>query len=294
MLNLQQLDLFVHCAAAGSFSAAARKLGKAQSAVSQGIANLEIDLGQTLFDRSSRKPTLTPQGQQLLQQAKAVLQQAQELQATAEALSITSETNITLAVDPAVTLPRLYQMLARFSERFPATTITLNLANSDVIPNLVKRGEAQLGLMLVEFEQDMPVGVELGLIGQLPFYTVCHPQHPLAQLPSIGRSELSQHRQLQVKSSDGRVAEISAPLSPKVFYCNDFDGLKQMAQAKLGWCYLPAHLAQPAIDLGLLVQLSLRFDLTTWTVPIDRVTTMGSGKGPALSWLIEHSTALLD
>lgn len=50
----------------GSFSAAARKLGKSQSTVSTAIANLEIDLGLNLFDRSSRKPMLTEHGRVVL------------------------------------------------------------------------------------------------------------------------------------------------------------------------------------------------------------------------------------
>ena len=54
--SLEALFMFVEAAALGSFSAAARKLGKQQSTVSEAIANLEIDLGLTLFDRSTRRP----------------------------------------------------------------------------------------------------------------------------------------------------------------------------------------------------------------------------------------------
>ncbi|WP_211217128.1 LysR family transcriptional regulator [Psychromonas hadalis] len=74
MYNLEHLRMFVESAQSGSFSACARKLGKVQSAVSQGIANLEIELNTTLFDRSTRKPSLTPQGERLLPFARSVLQ----------------------------------------------------------------------------------------------------------------------------------------------------------------------------------------------------------------------------
>ncbi|MGS0729045.1 LysR family transcriptional regulator, partial [Shewanella sp. 0m-11] len=56
MLTIEQLYSFVTTVEAGSFSAAARKLGKVQSAISQHIINLEIDTNQTLFDRSHRYP----------------------------------------------------------------------------------------------------------------------------------------------------------------------------------------------------------------------------------------------
>ena len=62
MYNLEQLRMFIETAESGSFSACARRLGKVQSAVSQGIANLEIELNTNLFDRTSRKPSLTPHG----------------------------------------------------------------------------------------------------------------------------------------------------------------------------------------------------------------------------------------
>ncbi|CAH1542768.1 Transcriptional regulator, LysR family [Vibrio rotiferianus] len=73
MFNLQQLETLVMCVECGSFSAAARKLGKAQSAVSTTISNLEIDTGLTIFDRTSRLPNLTAQGERLHAQAISLL-----------------------------------------------------------------------------------------------------------------------------------------------------------------------------------------------------------------------------
>lgn len=58
-MNLQQLETLLMVVNTGSFSAAARKLGKAQSAVSTAISDLEIDLDLQLFDRSGRYPVLT-------------------------------------------------------------------------------------------------------------------------------------------------------------------------------------------------------------------------------------------
>ncbi|STW27446.1 DNA binding protein HpkR [Klebsiella michiganensis] len=69
----EALTAFVESVACGSFSAAARRLRKSQSTISTAIANLEADLGVTLFDRTSRQPTLTPQGEQVLSYVKAIL-----------------------------------------------------------------------------------------------------------------------------------------------------------------------------------------------------------------------------
>ena len=63
MINLEQTIAFVTTVEAGSFSAAARKLNKSQSSVSIGVSNLEDELGLSLFDRQTRKPTLTKAGE---------------------------------------------------------------------------------------------------------------------------------------------------------------------------------------------------------------------------------------
>ena len=67
------LVAFVLSAELGSFSAAARQLGKRQSTISEAIANLEIDLGVMLFDRQARLPTLSEAGANLLPLARRIL-----------------------------------------------------------------------------------------------------------------------------------------------------------------------------------------------------------------------------
>ena len=61
-LTLDQLRVLVSVAESGSFSAAARRLGRVQSAVSQSIQTMEATLGLALFDRSTRTPALTEAG----------------------------------------------------------------------------------------------------------------------------------------------------------------------------------------------------------------------------------------
>ena len=61
-LTLDQMRVLVAVAETGSFSAASRKLGRVQSAVSQAVRAMETTLGVTLFDRSTKTPTLTEAG----------------------------------------------------------------------------------------------------------------------------------------------------------------------------------------------------------------------------------------
>lgn len=75
----EALLAFAEAAALGSFSAAARKLGKRQSTISEAIGNLEIDLGLTLFDRGTRQPTLTEAGRAMLAQVRRVLEAGEQM-----------------------------------------------------------------------------------------------------------------------------------------------------------------------------------------------------------------------
>lgn len=104
--NLEQIRLFVSVAERQSFSAAARELKRVQSAVSNGIALLEADLGVTLFERSSgRQPRLTDEGRVLLAEAREVLRQCERLQGRALGLARGEEPRLRLAQDEGDALP---------------------------------------------------------------------------------------------------------------------------------------------------------------------------------------------
>src|ERR1700677_791484 len=86
-VTLDQIRIFIAAATEGSFSAAGRKLRRAQSAVSQTLAHLEDQLGVQLFDRSRRLPRLTEQGHALLTHARAVASEMDLLKAHAKGLA---------------------------------------------------------------------------------------------------------------------------------------------------------------------------------------------------------------
>src|SRR6476661_2526374 len=85
-VTLDQLRTFIAAVDAGSFSAAGRKLRRAQSVVSQTLANLEGQLGVKLFDRSGRYPQLTEQGRSLLVDARSVAATLDGFKARARAM----------------------------------------------------------------------------------------------------------------------------------------------------------------------------------------------------------------
>jgi len=291
MYNLEQLRMFVETAQSGSFSACARQLGKVQSAVSQGIANLEIELNTTLFDRTSRKPSLTPHGERLLPFAQAILQQTYELDSVSNALNLSHETKIKMAVDDSL-LPVTTSILNSFATRFPGTILELyGVSTSDVL-NLVRTGRADLGLMFAS--SDFPQEVDLCYVGSLPFNGVVSPTHPLASIDIVTVSELIPHRQLLIRGLDGQALAQCPSISSHIWWGNTFNAVNTMVKEGLGWSYIPAYMAEQYEHQGDMVRMNLSFDHKPWPVQIDRVMTKQKPKGPALMWLADAVTHLLD
>src|SRR4029453_15236496 len=98
-LTLDQLRIFIAAVDEGSFSAAGRKLRRAQSVVSQTLANLELQLGVSLFDRSARYPKLTEEGRSLLQDARGGAGHMDGLKARARSISEGIEPELSVAID---------------------------------------------------------------------------------------------------------------------------------------------------------------------------------------------------
>lgn len=291
MYNLDHLQMFVEAVEGGSFTAAGRRLGKVQSAISQGIANLEIDLGVALFDRATRKPRLTADGERLLSFARAVLQQVEDLNGAAQGLAEGEETEIRIVLDDAIMMPSLSRVLADFGEKFRATQIEIYTAVSPDIPRMVATGAADLGLMFSGLV--VQKSVEQMFIGHLPFVTVCRPDHPLARLDTVKASDLLPHRQLMLRSPQGTNTDQFPPLSAQVWYADSYQALRELVLQGIGWAYLPQHFVGGAISAGQLSMPKSVFEQKPWRSPVELVVPKKLNTGPATLWLIEELKDLI-
>ena len=128
MLESISLDQLRACIAAvdeGSFSAAGRKLRRAQSAVSELVSNLEAQLGVTLFDRSERYPKLTPAGVLLIADARSVVANVDLLKARAKGISGGLESELSVVVDVLFPFEAIAESAREFRDRFPRTPLRL-------------------------------------------------------------------------------------------------------------------------------------------------------------------------
>ncbi|MDB5439889.1 MAG: LysR family transcriptional regulator, partial [Caulobacteraceae bacterium] len=123
--SLDQLRIFVTAADEASFSAAGRRLGRAQSAISHAIANLEAQLGVILFDRTERRPRLTSAGAALLTTARDVVQGADALRCQAGQMAGGQEPELSVAIDVMFPQDRLTAAIRALAREFPDTSLRL-------------------------------------------------------------------------------------------------------------------------------------------------------------------------
>src|SRR5690348_1597334 len=98
-VSLDQLRSFIAAVDEGSFSAAARKLRRAQSVVSELVSSLETQIGVALFVRSGRYPKLTPQGVVLLADARGIIANVDFMKARAKGMAAGLEAELSVVVD---------------------------------------------------------------------------------------------------------------------------------------------------------------------------------------------------
>ncbi|QFU03066.1 HTH-type transcriptional regulator CynR [Halomonas sp. THAF5a] len=280
--SLDQLEILIACAEQGSFSAAARHLGRAQSAISTAIAHLEADLDCPLFDRSARLPRLTPAGEALLHEARAVIRQCQRLEARAQAIAQGEEARLVLAIDEAlVEMPPVDATLEALAHRYPALQLTLLYGAQGDIAGWVEDRTADVGILLSQ--QARGPLLEGLRIAHLQQALVVARTHPLAALPAPSLYDLATHRQLLIASRGERDAR--TPLATRFWRLNSFYSMAELATRGLGWALVPRHIARYPPFRDDLVELTGEGLGTAPVIEVEMVSRRDGADGPIARWL---------
>lgn len=279
MASHEVLLAFVQAATQGSFSAAARKLGRSQSTISAAVASLEIDLNLTLFDRSSRKPGLTPAGHVVLQRAEAILAATSRLEMTASQLSQGVEAKLTVALSDTYQSDRFEAALGTFEQRYPDLELECLIAECDDLVALVQSGRAHVAF--AERQDSYPPDLASSTVDERTEIAlfVAH-GHPLANLAKVDQEVLQQHRELRLATI---VNPYESRAKGRVWSAPSYLMLLEMSQGGFGWAPLPRWLVE-RFGAGALQELQVR----GWpkTVSVDALWSRLNPPGPAGSWLI--------
>ncbi|MCF4994404.1 LysR family transcriptional regulator [Pseudomonas syringae] len=279
MASHEVLLAFVQAATQGSFSAAARKLGRSQSTISAAVASLEIDLDLILFDRSSRKPSLTPAGHVMLQRAEAILAATSRLDMTARQLAQGVEPKLTVAISDTYQSDRFEAALVGFEQRYPDLELECLIAECDDLVSLVQRGRAHLAF--AELRSSYPPDLATSTVDERTEIALfVSKDHPLTTLRFIDQQVLEQHRELRLATI---VNPYDSRAKGRVWSAPSYLMLLEMAEKGFGWAPLPRWLVG-RFGTGTLVEIKVR----GWPKPVfvDALWSRLYPPGPAGSWLL--------
>jgi len=185
-MDLFQLEVFLTVAREGSFSRAAEKLYRTQPAVSQAIRKLEREVGESLFDRSSRDGTLTDAGQMLREYSEKLLNLRTEAHVALKELREMHKGKLGVAANEFTCL-YILPALAEFRRLYPMVKVTVHRSLASRIPADVLRHGAELGVL--SFNPDEPLLRSIVVYkDELAF--VVNPDHPLASAKQISIRQL--------------------------------------------------------------------------------------------------------
>jgi len=256
-VTIEQLRTLRAVAEAGSFSAAARKLGRVQAAVSQGIDRLEAQLGLRLFDRSGRVPRLTEHGEAVLAAAARVGGEVDALDELVADLKRGAETRLTIVVDALFPTASLVDFARGFAREHPSVELVLI---ADVMSSVTAHVRERRATWGVAVEDADLRDLERRPVAQVELVPVAAPSHPLAgrrglldaaALADAVQIVLSEQRRGGASSDDHGV------LSPRTWRVADLATKHALVASGLGWGHLPEHRVREDLVKGRLTRLRL-------------------------------------
>ncbi|CED57653.1 HTH-type transcriptional regulator, LysR family [Aliivibrio wodanis] len=282
--TLDQLNAFVTSVKCGSFSAAARKIGKAQSRISTAISNLEADLGFDLFDRSARLPVLTQDGEDMFVEAQAILEQCERLQARADTVATGEEIALTVALDEAVPIDIFESFFQKIANRYPLLKLTIINGSQDDIAKWVDEKKADIGFMF-RINQLFD-SLEYLSLGVFNHSLIVSPQHPLAQTEKPTLIQLNQHRQLVIRDRVGHSQEKA--ISANHWYIDSYYYITALVIRNVGWALVPEHVIESEWYKNQTITLSTYNIPNALQVEMGVVKRRDSGMGNIMEWMLDE------
>ncbi|MBB4005570.1 LysR family transcriptional regulator [Aurantimonas endophytica] len=288
-VSLDQIRTFLAAVEEGSFSAAGRRLGRAQSVVSQTLANLEGQLGIRLFERTGHKPLLTAEGRALLGEARKVSATMDLFKAKARGLAEGLEPELSVTVDVMFPIDHLTVAVGAFPERFPDTPLRLHVEALGAVIEPVLEGRCSFAIM--GSLPEAPTGMATERISGVEMVVVVSPLHPLSAHSGQASAELlAEHVQLVLtdrsKLTAGREFGVA---SARTWRLADLGAKHAFLRAGLGWGAMPHHVVEADLANGQLVELTLdRFGPGSYVMIMSAAYMADMPPGPAGRWLIER------
>ena len=259
-MDISQLQVFLSVAQEKSFSRAAQALHRTQPAVSQAIRRLEAELGEPLFDRSSKDGTLTAAGKVLFDFAQQMMNLREHAHAAIRELRDLHYGKLTLSANE-YTVMGLLPLIPTFRARHPHIKIEVKRSFASRIPSEVLGRDVEVGVVTFKPSD--------GSISSIPVTTdelalIVAPDHPLAGRVMISVRELgaetfiahnvpSPYRERVVKTFEKYRTPLNISMEMPTL-----EAIKRMVENRMGVALVPRLTAQTEIERGLLVGLTVK------------------------------------
>lgn len=289
-LTFDQLEVLLAIVDRGSFTAAARALGRTQGGVSYHVQRLEEQLGLELFDRSGRRPVLTEAGTLVVREAQHLRDDLRRLRQVAAGLGRGVEARVHLALDLLFPPEPLARLLAEFQVAFPTVDVSIETGIAGHPADRVRDGSATLGVAQARAAEDLAGHPSV----VLRFVLVVAPDHPLAALDRpVTADDLRRYPNLVLPTppeSDG----IVRPVDPRLrrWRVADSDMRHELVRRGAGWSRLPLHQVRDDLEAGRLVTPDLsELPLGNFEIPLAVVYHPDRPPGPAGRWWVDRLRA---
>src|SRR4051795_5912372 len=254
-MDLAALKIFLAVAHERSFSRAAAKEHRTQPAVSQAVLRLEVELGEQLFDRSSKTGTLTEAGRTLQNYGERLVRPAEETESAVRELRDMRRGRVLIGANEAA-VHTLLPLISRFRQRYPDITIDVRRVPARQIPLEVQQGSLDFGALTFHPSEEGLLEVP---VGSDELVLLVPPSHRLADRRQVSMEDIAEER--VVAHNDPSPArervlrlfeEHHVPLN-MVISLPSLDGIKRAVELKLGVALLPRRCAITEIASGQLV-----------------------------------------
>lgn len=259
--KLRSMAIFATVVDQGSFRAAGLHLNLAPSRISQAVSDLETQLGVTLLYRSTRRLSLTSEGQVLYEKSKDMLQAAENGLDAISQLSSEPAGELRVTAPDFMTQTPLMEAFAEFAKSYPNVHLKLNF--SDRPRDLIKEG-FDVGIRAGIVEKDDLSSCDLNRVERLlvasPDYVsskapLGHPRE-LEEWDWIGFEQRSD--QIVLTLATGQTASVVGKAKITV---DSADALFEFAVRGLGVSVIPEHLARRGFERGELVHVLPQWSL---------------------------------
>src|ERR1044072_7788660 len=259
-MDINHLEVFLAVAQEKSFSRAAETLHRTQPAVSQAIRRLESELGEPLFDRSSKDGTLTAAGRVLLDFSQQMLNLRHHAHSAIRELRDLNRGKLSLGANE-YTVMSLLPLIPIFRARHPHIKIEVKRTLASRIPSEIIGRGVEIGI--VTFKPNDPAIKSLPLVAD-EIALIVAPDHPLAANKIVSVRELgaeafiahnvpSPYREKVIKTFEKQRTPLNISMEMPTL-----EAIKRMVEDRMGVALVPRLTAQTEIERGLLVGLTVK------------------------------------